>query len=398
VTRGSPGSGSADIDDRVLAAVDDDETLSLLARLIETPSHNPPGDEVAAAAVLGEFLAVAGITPAIHEVSPGRPNLEAALGPAGGPVLLFNGHTDTMPPGPGWYTDPYRAHRSGGRLYGLGACDMKAGLAAMAGAMAAVARSGVPLRGRVVLDAVADEEATGAGTKATLRAGRAADWGVIAEPTGLQLARAGNGQVNFTVTFLGEAGHGSTPEDGHNAIYDAAAFIRLVEQEAARLAGQVHPLTGPASYNAGVVYGGVRTAIIPSECTVGVDRRIIPGQTVAEAIADLDDLLGQVLDARAGARGRSSVDVDYEPFEVAERLPLCTVLSEAASVACDRPAGFTGLRATTDAVFLCEAGIPTIVFGPGSLAQAHRPDEYVELRQVQQATRAFALTIVGLLC
>jgi acetylornithine deacetylase/succinyl-diaminopimelate desuccinylase family protein len=398
VTRGSPGSGSAGIDDRVLAAVDDDETLSLLARLIETPSHNPPGDEVAAAAVLGEFLAVAGITPAIHEVSPGRPNLEAALGPAGGPVLLFNGHTDTMPPGPGWSTDPYRAHRSGGRLYGLGACDMKAGLAAMAGAMAAVARSGVPLRGRVVLDAVADEEATGAGTKATLRAGRAADWGVIAEPTGLQLARAGNGQVNFTVTFLGEAGHGSTPEDGHNAIYDAAAFIRLVEQEAARLAGQVHPLTGPASYNAGVVSGGVRTAIIPSECTVGVDRRIIPGQTVAEAIADLDDLLGQVLDARAGARGRSSVDVDYEPFEVAERLPLCTVLSEAAAVACDRPAGFTGLRATTDAVFLCQAGIPTIVFGPGSLAQAHRPDEYVELRQVQQATRAFALTIVGLLC
>jgi acetylornithine deacetylase len=398
VNRASPASGRAGIEDRVLAAVDDEETLSLLARLIEMPSHNPPGDEAAAAAVLGGFLASARITAVTHEVSPGRPNLEAALGPGGGRVLLFNGHTDTMPPGPGWSTDPYRAHRSGGRLYGLGACDMKAGLAAMAGAMTAVARSGVPLRGRVVLDAVADEEATGAGTKATLRAGRAADWGVIAEPTGLQLARAGNGQVNFTVTFLGEAGHGSTPEDGHNAIYDAAAFIRLVEQEAARLASQVHPLTGPASYNVGVVSGGVRTSIIPSECTVDVDRRIIPGQTVAEAIADLDDLLGLVLGARAGARGWSSVDVDYEPFEVAERMPLCTVLSEAAAVVCDRPAGFAGLRATTDAVFLCEAGIPTVVFGPGSLAQAHRPDEYVEVRQVQQATRAFALTIVGLLC
>ncbi len=398
MNQASPASGRADIDDRVLAAVDDSETLSLLARLIETPSHNPPGDEAAAAAVLGGFLALAEITPAMHEVSPGRPNLEAALGPGGGRVLLFNGHTDTMPPGPGWSTDPYRAHRSGGRLYGLGACDMKAGLAAMAGAMAAVARSGVPLRGRVVLDAVADEEATGAGTKATLRAGRAADWGVIAEPTGLQLARAGNGQVNFTVTFLGEAGHGSTPEDGHNSIYDAAAFIRLVEREAARLADQVHPLTGPASYNVGVVSGGVRTSIIPSQCTVGIDRRIIPGQTVAEAIADLDDLLGLVLGGRAGARGRSSVDVDYEPFEVAERMPLCTVLSEAAAVVCGRPADFAGLRATTDAVFLCEAGIPTVVFGPGSLAQAHRPDEYVEVRQVQQATRAFALTIVGLLC
>jgi acetylornithine deacetylase/succinyl-diaminopimelate desuccinylase-like protein len=283
-------------------------------------------------------------------------------------------------------------------LYGLGACDMKAGLAAMAGAMAAVARADVPLRGQVVLDAVADEEATGAGTKATLRGGRAADWGVIAEPTGLQLARAGNGQVNFTVTFLGEAGHGSTPEIGHHAIYDAAAFIRLVEREAAQLADQVHPLTGPGSYSIGVISGGLRTSIIPSECTIGVDRRIIPGQTVAEAVADLDDLLGLVLGPRSGARARSSVDVDYEPFEVAERLPLCTVLSEAAAIVCGRPAGFTGLRATTDAIFLCEAGIPTIVFGPGSLAQAHRPDEYVELCQVQQATRVFALTIVGLLC
>ena len=211
MSQASRASTRAGIADRVLAAVDDEETLSLLARLIETPSHNPPGDEAAAAAVLGEFLASAGITPAIHEVSPGRPNLEAALGPGGGPVLLFNGHTDTMPPGPGWTTDPYRAHQADGRVYGLGACDMKAGLAAMAGAMAAVARSGAPLRGQVVLDAVADEEATGAGTKATLRGGRAAEWGVIAEPTGLQLVRAGNGQVNFTVTFLGEAGHGSTP-------------------------------------------------------------------------------------------------------------------------------------------------------------------------------------------
>jgi acetylornithine deacetylase len=79
-------------------------------------------------------------------------------------------------------------------------------------------------------------------------------------------------------------------------------------------------------------------------------------------------------------------------------MPLCAVLSEAAAVVCGRPAGFTGLRATTDAVFLCEAGIPAVVFGPGSLAQAHRPDEYVDIRQVQQATRAFALTIVGLLC
>jgi acetylornithine deacetylase/succinyl-diaminopimelate desuccinylase family protein len=398
VSQAPLASGPTGIRDQVLAAVDDRETLELLARLIETPSHNPPGQEAATAAVLGAFLAPAGIAAVMHEVSQGRPNLAAALGPGGGQVLLFNGHTDTMPAGPGWTVNPYRPHRRGSRMYGLGACDMKAGLAAMASAMAAVARAGAPLRGQVVFDAVADEEATGAGTKATIRAGRAADWGVIAEPTGLQVARAGNGQVNFTVTFLGEAGHGSVPEAGHNAIYDAAAFTRLVEREAARLAAQVHPLTGPASYNVGVISGGVRTSIIPSECTVGVDRRIIPGQTVADAVTDLEGLLSQVLAARPGARPKSSVDVEYEPFEVAESLPLCDVLSQAAADVCGRPTCFTGLRATTDAVFFGEAGIPTVVFGPGSLAQAHRPDEYVEISQVQQATRVFALTIVGLLC
>jgi acetylornithine deacetylase len=397
VSQKRPVPKAAGIDAQVLAAVDGQETLDLLDRLIQAPSHNPPGDEAATAAVLGDFLLAHGLTPATREVSPGRPNLEASLGPNGDRVLLLNGHTDTMPPGPGWTVNPYQATRAGDRVYGLGACDMKAGLAAMAGAIAAVARAQAPLTGKVVLDAVADEEGTGAGTKATLREGRGADWAVIAEPTGLQVARAGNGQVNFTVTFLGEAGHGSTPEAGHNAIYDAAAFIRLVEQQAATLAAHVHPLTGPASYNVGMISGGVRTSIIPSHCTVGVDRRIIPGQTVAEARTDLQGLLDQVLAARPGAQAESTVDVDYESFEIPERLPLCQVLLQAAAEVSGRAAGLTGLRATTDAVFLCQAGIPAVVFGPGSLAQAHRPDEYVEVRQLQQATRAIALTIVRLL-
>ena len=389
--------GKAAIDAQILAAVDDEQTLGLLAELIRAPSHNPPGDEAAAAGVLGGFLDSHGLSPVMNEVSPGRPNLEASLGPDGAQVLVLNGHTDTMPPGPGWTVDPYHASRIGDRVYGLGSCDMKAGLAAMAGAMAAVARVGAPLTGKVVLDAVVDEEATGAGTKAALRAGRAGDWAVIAEPTALQLARAGNGQVNFTVAFSGEAGHGSTPEAGHNAIYDAAAFVELVEQEAGIVAADIHPLTGPASYNVGVITGGVRTSIIASRCIVGVDRRLIPGQTVAQAKPDLQRLLDQALSDRPRAHAQWAVDVEYEPFEVPAELPLCQALQAAAEV-CGRPVSFTGLRATTDAIFLCQAGIPAVVFGPGSLAQAHRPDEYVEVSQLQQATRALALTIVRLLC
>jgi acetylornithine deacetylase len=384
-------------EERVLAAVDDAEIVDLLRRLVEAPSANPPGDEGEVVRVLAGVLAADGIEASLEDVHPGRPNLTASLGPTGGPVLLFNGHTDTMPPGEGWTTDPYTAVVRDGRLYGLGACDMKAGVAAMTLAVLAVRRAGVQLRGQVVLDAVVDEEATGAGTKHTVARGRRADFAVIPEPTGLQLLRLGNGQVNFQVRFHGTAGHGSTPEAGHNAIYDAAAFVSLVEAQCADLAERPYPLIGPASYNIGKIDGGLRTSIIPAECTVGVDRRIVPGQSVAEAIADLDALLEQLAHARPGLRADRTIDIEYEPFEVAETLAACGVLRDATAELTGRTFEFGGLRATTDAVFLAEAGTPTVVFGPGSVEQAHRPDEFVPLDQLYACTRAFALTVVRLL-
>jgi acetylornithine deacetylase len=388
---------SREYETRVLAAIDDARTLDLLRRLVEMPSANPPGNEADVAGVLAGALEREGIPSAVDEVHPGRPNLSAELGPAGGPTLLLNGHMDTMPPGEGWTFDPYGAIVSEGRLYGLGACDMKAGLAAMTEALVAVRRSGIPLRGRVYLDAVVDEEATGSGTKHTVARGRHADFAVVAEPTALEVYRLGNGQVNFQVRFRGTAGHGSTPESGHNAIYDAAAFVALLEAESARLASEPYPLIGPATYNVGRIDGGLRTSIIPAECAVGVDRRILPGQSVREAIADLDAVLERLSAVRPGCRTERTIDIEYEPFEVPEDLPQCDVLRVAAEEASGRPIGFGGLRATTDAVFLAERGTPTVVFGPGSIEQAHRPDEFVRLRELHQCVRALALTIVRLL-
>jgi acetylornithine deacetylase/succinyl-diaminopimelate desuccinylase-like protein len=227
--------------------------------------------------------------------------------------------------------------------------------------------------------------------------GRRADFGIIAEPTELHVLRLGNGQVNFEVLFRGRAGHGSTPEAGRNAISDAAAFVSLVEAEAARLARDPYPLIGPASYNVGRIRGGLQTSIIPSECVVGVDRRIVPGQSVRDAIADLDELLERIRAERSGCRAERTVDIEYEPFEVAEDLPGCRVLRDAAAEVSGREISFGGLRATTDAVHLTEGGTPTVIFGPGSMQQAHQPDEFVSLEQLHQSTRALALTIVRLL-
>jgi acetylornithine deacetylase len=203
--------------------------------------------------------------------------------------------------------------------------------------------------------------------------------------------------VNFELRFLGKAGHGSTPEAGRNAIVDAAAFVALVEDEAAQLAQAPAPLIGPASYNVGRIRGGLQTSIIPAECIVGLDRRILPGQHVRDAIADVDALLARLTRERPGCRVVRTVEIEYEPFEVAERLPGCRILRDAAAEVTGREIRFEGMRATTDAVYLTEGGTPTVVFGPGSMGQAHQPDEFISLEQLYQSTRVFALTIARFL-
>lgn len=377
-------------------AIDEQRCAALLRRLVGTPSFNPPGDEAGVAAVLAEWLEREGLEPVLEEAAPDRPNLSCSYGDPQGPVVLLNGHMDTMPAGPGWKRDPFAASEEDGRVYGLGACDMKAGLAAMVEAVCAIRRSGVPLGGCVVLDAVIDEEVSGAGTRHSLRVGRRADWAVVAEPTELQVVAVGTGQVNFLVTFTGEAAHGSTPDAGRNAIYDAVDLVRRIEAENAALGARGHPKIGPPSYSVGRIEGGVRTSIVPASCSVGVDRRILPGETVADAVADLDRLLEETRSVR-GASVERVVEIEYEPLQTPEDSAFAAALHEVGIALVSDGVSFAGMRGTTDAVFITETGTPTVVFGPGSMAQAHRPEEFVDLGQLRDATRVLAAATVRLL-
>ena len=386
-------------DAQVLAQVDDAATLALLRALVRTPSANPPGDEAAAARVLADFLQAAGLEPRLEEVSPGRPNLAAALGPAApGPTLLLNGHLDTMPAGPGWSVDPYGGLVRDGFLWGLGAADQKAGVAAMAAAAVAVLRAGLPLRGRLLLTAVVDEEGAGRGAQVLVERGLRADWAIITEPTELEIVNASNGQINFELTVHGAAAHGSTPEAGHNAIYDAARLVAALEREAQRLRPRAHPVVGPTSLNVGTIQGGSVTSIVPAQCTVTVDRRVIPGETVAQAVAEMDALLEGLRRAHPSLRVERRTRMAIPPVDVSPDLPVSRALHDALATLTGRAPVFGGLRGTTDAATFDAAGIPTLIFGPGSLARAaHQADERVSLAELHLATRALALTIVRLL-
>jgi acetylornithine deacetylase/succinyl-diaminopimelate desuccinylase family protein len=374
--------------------IDDAATVALLAELVAARSENPPGGEAAVAAVLEGNLVAAGLRVERTEVLPGRPNLTAILGDGPGPTLVLNGHTDTMPAGDGWTGDPFTLVERDSRLYGRGTADMKAGLAAMTQAAASVARSGVELRGRLVLDFVVDEEDQGRGVRRVLEDGRRADWAILPEASGLAVLHRGNGQLNAEVRFLGRAGHGSLPEEGHSAVADAAAFVLAAEEVTAR---RVASSELPGTYNVGRIEGGIQTSIVPAECRLAVETRIPPGSSPDAGLADLDGLLSRVASERPDVRFERKVKLAIPPFCTDPDSVVCRALAEAGAEVLGRPVAFGGLRATADNALLEASGMETVVFGPGDLRQAHAVDEHVATAQLHAATRILAGTIVRLL-
>jgi acetylornithine deacetylase/succinyl-diaminopimelate desuccinylase family protein len=382
-------------DDELLAHIDENETLDLLRRLVRTPSGNPPGNEVHVAEVLAEFLHSRGFDTRLHEIEAGRANLTAVFDTgSSGPTLMLNGHLDTMPAGPGWTVEPLGGIVRDGHLFGLGAADQKSGLAAMAVAAAAVRRSSLPLRGRLILTGVVDEEGAGLGARRLVEQGLHADCAVITEPTELGLVRVSNGQLNVELIVRGKSAHGSTPELGRNAIDAAARVILALGEFAGQLRARSHPLIGPTTLNVGTIQGGLVTSIVPAECRFTIDRRVIPGDSMDGALADLDQLLDRLRAQDPTLEVERRVMMAVPPVEVSEDLPLCQIIRDTTTRVLGRDLGYTGMRGSTDAATFQSAGIPTVIFGPGSLSKAaHRADESVPLVELHAATRILALSV-----
>lgn len=381
------------------------EVIGLLEELVRIPSH--PGlerQEERVVDALGAFLEKHGLACERSEVAPGRPNLFCGLkARRPGRHLALLGHTDTVPLNEGDPGDGFSARIAGGRLYGRGAADMKGGLAAMAGALAALKKAGVLERGMVTLAAVVDEEMQSLGTEAMVKGGFAADGAIVGEPTCNVLCLGHKGLEWVEVQFVGKAAHGGTPEAGLSAISAAAQFIRLVETEyVPALRMRPHSLLGPATINVGTIRGGDQPSTVPAVCRIAADRRLLPGETYASVCQELDRFLARIEETMPGLRTR----VRRVPGGMAtlEHLALMTEpehpLSLAALAACRQVTGKpdrTGVfPAWTDGALLSNfGGIPSVVLGPGELFQGHSPHESVELEAVAQAAAIYAAAAVG---
>jgi acetylornithine deacetylase/succinyl-diaminopimelate desuccinylase family protein len=383
----------------VRESIDRSRMLNLAADLIRIPSENPPGNEAAVAEYLVAFFRRLGIEPLLQEVAPGRPNVLVRLeGTEPGPHLIFNGHTDVVPAGPGWTMDPYGSEIRDGRLFGRGSADMKGGVAAMIEAALTVYQ-GSSFRGAITLAMVADEEEGGGGTRHAVQQGLCGEWAIIPEPTDLRPVIAHKGDFNFYVTVHGQAAHGSVPDQGINAIYGAGRLLSAIQALNERLSTRTHPLVGRATVSVGTINGGEITCMVPAQCRIAVDRRVIPGERPDDVIAEMQGLLDRLTRDAPELRAEMVIPIQAMPMEVSPDLPVVLALRDATRQVVGQDPGFFGWSATCDASILTqEAGTPTVIFGPGSIERAaHRPDESVGIEELVACADIYALAILNLL-
>ncbi|MFI6825671.1 M20 family metallopeptidase [Kribbella sp. NPDC050241] len=385
----------------VLDRIDEDLLVRVTADLVRATGQNPPGEEAATVAVLAAAGRELGLDVVTSPVEPGRDNVGITFAGGNGPGVLLLGHTDVVPIGDGWTTDPFGGGVRDGRIYGRGASDMKGGLAAALVALAAL--RGTDLRGPVELAAVVDEEETGKGIRAYVASasGRPRSFVgcITAEPTDLQTIIAARGDSYLRVAIHGRACHAGNPDDGANAIYGAAAVVAEIERLHAELAAAPHPLLGPATWSVGQINGGTGGSIVPAECVIVADRRLLPGESPATVV---DDLRTRVAALDLKSRGLT-VDLDMPmempAFETAADDALVVATEAARLDAGGAALPLAGWTAACDGGYVArDLGVPVVVLGPGSVTtEAHRADESVPIAELVTAARTYALTALRLL-
>ena len=362
--------------------------LELLAQLVRINSVNSAyeggsGESEIAAFIHGYFLA-RGIQVHTQEVFPGRPNILARIpGRNRDRCLVLEAHTDTVS-ARGMTIPPFEPRVEDRKLFGRGSCDTKAGLAAMMEAMASLHEEGLTPPCDILLCAAVDEEYSYRGV-VKLCEGLRADAAIVAEPTELRCVIATKGVLRWRIHVQGRAAHSSRPDLGINAIAHMARIVLAFEDDAHRQQHRCHPLLGPATCNVGVIHGGVQVNFVPDSCAIEIDRRLLPGETVSEVLRHyqelLDDLSRRFPDFHARMEEPMLTDEALEtPQDAPIVLATTRVLAEMKldPQPCGVPFG-------CDASKLSRAGIPSIVFGPGSIDRAHSAEEYVETDQVEQA-------------
>ena len=377
--------------------IDPDYTRDTLVRLIRTNSVNPtlapgaPGEREIAEWIAASLRSV-GLGAEIFEPAPGRTSVLGRLaGSGGGRSLMLNAHCDTVPAG--GMAEPFSGAIRDGKVYGRGAFDMKGSLAACLAAVKALAASGVRLRGDVLVAAVADEEYGSLGTSDLIQRVKV-DGAIVAEPTGLEVCLAHKGYLWIEVEVAGRAAHGSKFELGIDANMKMGHFLsRLSALERELRARPPHPLVGPPSLHAALLSGGAGLSTYAPSSSVKIERRTVPGETEAQAVAEIQNIVDRLAAQDPDFRAAVRPFFVRHPFEVAPTAPIVRAVDRAAAAVLGRPARHIGDTPWMDAALLQAAGVETVVCGAAG-AGAHSDVEWVDLESVVKLANILAKTAV----
>ena len=377
--------------EQLLKTLDDAYTVEVLKDMIRIPSV--VGDEGALAEYIHTQLSAMGLDCELHEIEPGRSNVYAKLkGDLPGPKLHFNGHTDTVPVVEDWDTDPFTPVEKDGRLYGLGACDMKGGLACMMNLMRAFARSGYRFGGELSFSAVIDEEAYSKGAKAMMETeyGKM-DAVVLAEPypgdEEKPIPLGITGKILYDVLVKGKAAHAFSPQNGVNAVEEAGKILANLD----KLHFLSHPDFGTGNYSTIKIEGGynIYSVVVPDRFRFEINRLLVPGETAARAISEMEALVESLnLESTVEVKTKPPM---YEAYVMSKDAPILQVFDSVYREVMGKAPAYVHSSGITDAnVFAGEGGIDCLHLGPRR-GGAHQKNEYVPLEWLPKVSEMFAM-------
>ncbi len=383
--------------DEILKELDNDYTQKVLKEMIKIESI--VGHEGDYASYLKDELLSFGVQCTMDEVEPGRPNLYGKLfGESPGKKLNFNGHTDTVPIVEGWDFDPFDPIVKNDKMYGLGSCDMKAGIACILNAFRAISNSGYNFKGELSFSGVIDEEAYGKGAKAMLKTDLAnCDAIVLAEPypgnESKPIPLGITGKILYDITVKGKAAHAFRPQLGINAIEDAGTILANLK----KLQFKDHPEFGNGNYSTLKIEGGyeIYSVIVPARCRFEINRLLVPGETIQSAIDDMRRLVDSL-------SIKSEVDIGikpprYEAYVMSKNDQIMKVFDPIYRDVMQNAPSYEYSNGITDAnIFAGEGGIPCLHLGPEG-GGVHEKNEYIFLEWLPLISKIYVKIITSFL-
>ena len=385
----------------IKSKIKEEEITNLAQELIKIPSDETAGEKEVCE-YLESFLKSLGMKVRLQEVLPNRPNIIAeVIGDEGGKSIMFNGHVDTVPIGDikKWSIDPYSAIIKDNKLFGRGSTDMKGSIASMIIAIKFIMNNVKKINGKIIFTGVMAEETTGLGTQKIVKEHIKADMAVVGEPSDEKIYRAHKGTIWFNLFTYGKLEHSSESNSkSNNAIINMMKLLMEINEIGKELETIENNLVGHPSINVGLINGGIKQNIIADSCRISIDRRTLPEEKTDEIL----DKLRIRLDGLCRLDDRLVFDLEIdtirEAVEVAESEQIVQEVKNALNKVINKDPTISGMKATTDMSILVNQGnIPSVIYGPGFIKQAHTVDEFIEVKRLVESSHVYTEILLNVL-